>query len=81
MKVSIKDFFSKCDQIRNFLRIWSHLLKISLMENFVFMQWSIKKIIANIKHVVSGVHFLLKRHTYINNKYVRPFSEHQALKG
>ena len=36
MKVSIKDFFSKCDQIRSLLRIWSHLLKKSLMENFVF---------------------------------------------
>ena len=36
MKFSIKDFFSKCDQIRSFLRIWSHLLKRSLMENFVF---------------------------------------------
>ena len=32
----IKDFFSKCDQIRSFLRIWSHLLKKSLMENFIF---------------------------------------------
>ena len=30
MKFSIKDFFSKCDQI------WSHLLKKSLMENFIF---------------------------------------------
>ena len=30
MKFSIKDFFSKYD------RIWSHLLKISLMENFFF---------------------------------------------
>ena len=36
MKFSIKGFFSKCDQIRNFLRIWSHLLKKSLMENFIF---------------------------------------------
>ena len=36
MKFSIKDFFSKCDQIRSFLRIWSHLLRKSLMENFVF---------------------------------------------
>ena len=27
MKFSIKDFFSKCDQIRRKLRIWSHLLK------------------------------------------------------
>ena len=33
---SIKDFFSKCDQIRSLLRIWSHLLKKSLMENFIF---------------------------------------------
>ena len=36
MKFSIKDFFSKCDQIRRKLRIWSHLLKKSLMENFNF---------------------------------------------
>ena len=32
----IKDFFSKCDQVCNFLRIWSQLLKKSLMENFIF---------------------------------------------
>ena len=36
IKFSIKDFFSKCDQVRNFLRIWSHLLKKSLMENLIF---------------------------------------------
>ena len=36
MKFFIKDFFSKCDQIRRKLRIWSHLLKKSLMENFNF---------------------------------------------
>ena len=36
MKFSIKDFFCKCDQIRSFLRIWSHLLKKSLMKNFIF---------------------------------------------
>ena len=36
MKFSIKDFFSKCDQIRRKLRIWSHLLKKSLMKNFIF---------------------------------------------
>ena len=29
-------FFSKCDQIRSFLRIWSHLLKKYIMENFIF---------------------------------------------
>ena len=37
MKFSITDFFSKCDQIRRKLRIWSHLLKKSLMENFIFV--------------------------------------------
>ena len=36
IKFFINDFFSKCDQIRSFLRIWSHLLKKSLMENFIF---------------------------------------------
>ena len=36
MKFSIKDFFSKYDQIRSFLRFWSHLLKKSLMESFIF---------------------------------------------
>ena len=36
MMFSIKDFVSNCDQIRRNLRIWSHLLKKSLMENFIF---------------------------------------------
>ena len=36
MKFSIKAFFSKYDQIRSFLRIWSHLLKKSLMKNLIF---------------------------------------------
>ena len=39
MKFSIEDFFSKCDQIRRKLRIWSHLLKKSLTENFIF--WAV----------------------------------------
>ena len=39
MQFPNKDFFSKCDQIRrkpNLQGIWSHLLKKSLMENFIF---------------------------------------------
>ena len=43
---SIRDFFCKCNQIRRKLRIWSSLLKISLMANIIFlstetllMQW------------------------------------------
>ena len=36
IKFSSNDFFKKCDQICSFLRICSHLLKKSLMENFSF---------------------------------------------
>ena len=36
MKFSIKDFFSKCDQIHRKLQIWSYLLEKSLMESFNF---------------------------------------------
>ena len=41
MKFSIKDFFSKCDQNRRKLWIWSNLLKKSLMENFIFCTVSV----------------------------------------
>ena len=37
------DSFSKCDQIRCFLRIWSHLLKKSSMENLIFRALSLKQ--------------------------------------
>ena len=36
MKFSIKDFFSKCNNIRSSLRIWPNSLKKSLTENFNF---------------------------------------------
>ena len=36
-KFPITDFFSKCNEIRRNLRIWSHLLEKSLMENFIFL--------------------------------------------
>ena len=36
IKFSIKDFFRRCHQISSKLRIRSHLLKNSLMENFIF---------------------------------------------
>ena len=38
MKFSMKDFFSKCDQIRKKLPIWSYLHKESLTENFIFCE-------------------------------------------
>ena len=44
MNISIKDFFSKFDKIRRKLRIWSHLVKKSLMENFILMRRSVNQI-------------------------------------
>ena len=49
MKFSIKYFFSKCDQIRWNLRIWSHLLKKYLMENLFFCAMSISGVWNNSK--------------------------------
>ena len=47
MKLSIKDFFSKCDQICKKLWIWSNLLKKSLMENFIFCVVKIRTLFIN----------------------------------
>ena len=62
MKFSIMDFFSKCEQIRSFLRIWSHLLKKSWMETFIFCTVS-------MVHVWLEVEVLLEILIYTNNKY------------
>ena len=43
MKFSIENLFSKYDQICRKLRIWSRLLKKSLMENFIFCVVKIRK--------------------------------------
>ena len=53
MKFSIKDYISKCDQIRKELRICSHLLKNSLTENFIFcIVWAGKsKVARTLKYV------------------------------
>ena len=54
MKFSIKDLFSKCDQIRRKLRIWSHLMKKSLMENLILcavkaLLWKTNLLTGNIQ--------------------------------
>ena len=43
MKIFIKDFFSKFEQILSSLWTWSHLLKKSLVEDFIFCErkWKI----------------------------------------
>ena len=54
MKFSIKDFFSKCDRIRMKERSWSHLLKKSLMENFIFCA---------VRSVITFIRVILLNHT------------------
>ena len=49
MMFSIKDFFSICDQIRSFLQIWSHLLKKSLMGNFIFSAVLVKLLYLDVR--------------------------------
>ena len=36
VKISFKDFFNKCEQIRSFIQIWSRLLTTSVNEKFNF---------------------------------------------
>ena len=57
-KFSVKDFFNKCDQILSFMQIWSHLLKMSWMENFIFcavhmliLDLYLKKILGNFAYI------------------------------
>ena len=57
-----KDFFSKCDQIRWKLRIWSHLRKKSLMENFIFcavIETKRKQYLPLGKHFTQSVKYIL----------------------
>ena len=63
MKFSIKDFFSKYDQICSFMRIWSHLLENYLMENFIYR--------AVINSVVCQKIFL--RYSEFQNVYIQTF--------
>ena len=60
MKFSIKDFFSKCDQIRISLRIWSHLLKKFSVKIFIFC--AVCMYIHTYTHVMFCFHSLLSNY-------------------
>ena len=62
MKFFFKDFFSKYNQIRSFLWIWSHLLeKNPLMENFIFC----------VKDIIDKLFLLIRRQVVIKNFYYK----------
>ena len=71
VKFHIKDLVSKCDQIPSFLRVWSHLLKKSLMENFIFLcsVCCMKEIIFQVitpKNFIVVFRFILKLFIFIH---------------
>ena len=72
MNFFIKDFFSECDQIRMFLRIWSHLLKKSLMENIMFCTVYMITSLDNsfINHIFIGYVWLVKRTNLLSKENV-----------
>ena len=69
MKFFIKDFFNKCDQIRKFLRITLHLLKKSLIENFIFRGV-----------LILNFEFILKYFQDITRIFLLTFRKHCAKK-
>ena len=60
MKFLIADFFSKCDLIRRKLQIWSHLLKKSLMENFIFCALTVEELSTGKKKAPWSVYTFLE---------------------
>ena len=73
MKFSFNDFFSKCDQISSFLRIWSYLMKKSLMENFTFC---IMYVLSEHKLLTKGVRICKKK---ANSSYYRSDRSEKVL--
>ena len=93
MKFSIKDFFSKCDQIRRKLRIWYYLLKKSLMENFSFcailkyafmLKWHILMILFKWKKKKKKkkrvqTHYSLKKWSFKKKSFIRNMDPEEEL--
>ena len=53
MKFFIKNLFSKCHQILNKMRIWSHLLKKSIVENLIFCAVDMMKSFGFLEYLFS----------------------------
>ena len=82
MIFSINEFFSKGEEIRSFLQIWSHLLKKSLIENFISL-CSVTRIVGlrniglgNRPFHTNGL-FLYPFETLENQKYLSALKRHR----
>ena len=69
MTFSIKDFISKCDQIRSLLRIWFHLLNKSSMENLILCAVYYNKFCSKWKENI----FITCQSFMWENKYFKTF--------
>ena len=65
MKFSIKDLFSNCDQIRSFQQVCSNLLKKSLMENFIIVQWLFNERTSKTSSLLPSKHSSLIQRWYM----------------
>ena len=81
MKFFINDFFRKCDQMGRKLRIWSHLLKKSLMEDVIFcamqhthflQQTYLNQLLSNLRwgFNLSNENLFFKKKTKTEKKYL-----------
>ena len=71
MKFPIQDFCSKCNQICSFPRIWTHLLKKSLMENLIFcavLSSSVGRIYDRLCNFLTSFYKLKVIYFIVNNK-------------
>ena len=67
MKFSMRDLFSKCNQIRRKLRIWSNLLKKSFMENFIVFAVVVTELIWSFAHNGSKALLISKQKNFCHN--------------
>ena len=85
MKFSITNFFSKCEQICSVLRIWSHLLKKSLMKNFIFCATSHVQFyeyeLYEQNEVLRKIHKYFTKYRYLfgNCQICQPHLRHQTM--
>ena len=75
MKFFTMDFFSKYDQIHRKLRIWSHVLKKSLMENFILCAMLLRwPHMLKVSFLVRTLHILLlNEFFYTKRKHLYSF--------
>ena len=74
MKYSTKGFLSKCDQIRRKLRVLSHLLNKSVMENFLLNTYFWRYASFDVQMLNPFVYIFVVKYKFLPNKSVRESS-------